>query len=42
VFGGTSGGGAMTAAFAMGASPDEVSARTAAIFLEARALKRLT
>jgi hypothetical protein len=26
----------------MGASPDEVSARTAAIFLEARALKRLT
>jgi NTE family protein len=42
VFGGTSGGGAMTAALAMGASPDEVSARTAAIFLEARALKRLT
>ena len=42
VFGGTSGGGAMAAAFAMGASPDEVSARTAAIFLEARALKRLT
>ena len=32
----------MAAAFAMGASPDEVSARTAAIFLEARALKRLT
>ena len=42
VFGGTSGGGAMAAAFAMGASSDEVSARTAAIFLEARALKRLT
>jgi len=42
MFGGTSGGGAMAAAFAMGASPDEVSARTAAIFLEARALKRLT
>ena len=42
VFGGTSGGGAMAAAFAMGASPDEVSTRTAAIFLEARALKRLT
>jgi NTE family protein len=42
VFGGTSGGGAMAAAFAIGASPDEVSTRTAAIFLEARALKRLT
>jgi NTE family protein len=42
VFGGTSGGGAMAAAFAMGASPDEVNSRTAAIFLEARALKRLT
>jgi NTE family protein len=32
----------MAAAFAMGAGPDEVSTRTAAIFLEARALKRLT
>jgi NTE family protein len=42
LFGGTSGGGAMTAAFAMGASADEVSARTADIFLRARALKRLT
>ena len=42
LFGGTSGGGAMAAAFAMGASPEEVSARTAAIFLKARALKRLT
>jgi NTE family protein len=42
IFGGASGGGAMAAAFAMGASPDEVSARTAAIFLDARALKRFT
>ncbi|MGC2411039.1 MAG: cyclic nucleotide-binding and patatin-like phospholipase domain-containing protein [Methyloceanibacter sp.] len=42
LFGGTSGGGAMAAAFAMGASPEEVSARTAAIFLKARALKRVT
>jgi NTE family protein len=42
VFGGTSGGGAMAAAFAMGASPDDVSARTADIFLGARALRRLT
>ncbi len=42
MFGGTSGGGAMAAAFAMGASPDEVSARTADIFLKSRALKRLT
>jgi len=41
-FGGTSGGGAMAAAFAMGASPKEVSARTADIFLSARALGRLT
>ena len=36
LFGGTSGGGAMAAAFAMGANP------TVAIFLKARALKRLT
>ncbi len=42
MFGGTSGGGAMTAAFAMGAAPEEVSARTADIFLKARALKKLT
>jgi NTE family protein len=42
LLGGTSGGGAMTAAFAMGASPDDVSARTADIFLKSRALKRLT
>ena len=42
LFGGTSGGGAMTAAFAMGASPEVVSARTAAIFLKDRALKHLT
>ena len=32
----------MAAAFAMGASPEEVSARTADIFLKSRALKRLT
>jgi NTE family protein len=32
----------MTAAFAMGASPDDVSIRTADIFLTSRALRRLT
>jgi NTE family protein len=42
LLGGASGGAAMAAAFAMGASPDEVSARTADIFLASRALKRLT
>jgi NTE family protein len=42
MFGGSSGGGAMAAAFAMGASPEEVSRRTADIFLSARAMKRLT
>jgi NTE family protein len=42
LLGGTSGGGAMAAAFAMGASPEDVSARTADIFLNARALRRLT
>jgi NTE family protein len=42
LFGGASGGGAMAAAFAMGASPEEVSRRTADIFLSARAMKRLT
>lgn len=42
IFGGTSGGGAIAAAFAMGASPEDVSMRTADIFLNARALKRLT
>jgi NTE family protein len=42
LFGGASGGGAMAAAFAMGASPEEVSRRTADIFLGARAMKRLT
>jgi NTE family protein len=42
LMGGTSGGGAMAAAFAMGASPEEVSTRTADIFLKSRALKRLT
>jgi NTE family protein len=41
-FGGASGGGAMAAAFAMGASPEEVSRRTADIFLKSRAMKRLT
>jgi NTE family protein len=42
MFGGTSGGGAIAAAFAMGASPEDVSMRTTDIFLNARALKRLT
>lgn len=35
LFGGTSGGGAMAAAFAMGPSPEEISARAAGIFLKA-------
>jgi NTE family protein len=42
IFGGASGGGAIAAAFAMGASPEDVSKRTADIFLNARALKKLT
>jgi NTE family protein len=42
LFGGASGGGAMAAAFAMGAAPEDVSRRTADIFLTARAMKRIT
>ena len=42
LLGGTSGGGAMTAAFAMGASVDDVSRRTTDLFEMARALKRWT
>jgi NTE family protein len=42
LLGGTSGGGAMTAAFAMGASADDVSRRTADLFAMARALRRWT
>jgi NTE family protein len=42
VFGGASGGGAMAAGFAMGASPEDVSRRIADVFLSARALRRLT
>ena len=42
LLGGTSGGGAMAAAFAMSASSDDVSRRTADLFQMARALRPLT
>jgi len=42
LLGGTSGGGAMAAAFAMGASADDVSKRTCALIPMSRALKRWT
>jgi NTE family protein len=40
--GGTSGGGAMTAAFALGADPDEIEQRTHDMFVTRGALRRLT
>jgi NTE family protein len=42
VMGGTSGGGAMTAAFALGADPDEIERRTHDIFVTRKALRRWT
>ncbi len=42
IMGGTSGGGAMTAAFAMGSAPDEVDAATHDIFVTNAAMKRYT
>ena len=42
ILGGTSGGGAMTAAFAAGVSPDEIDARTHEIFVQHKALRRYT
>lgn len=42
VFGGTSVGSAMTAAFALGHPPDEINQRTGEIFVNERVLKRLT
>lgn len=42
LLGGTSGGGAMAAAFAMGSSADDVSKRTCALIHMSRALKRWT
>ena len=42
IFGGTSGGGAMTAAFAAGRSPEEVDERTHDIFVASGALTKLT
>ncbi|MGD9829290.1 MAG: patatin-like phospholipase family protein [Hyphomicrobiaceae bacterium] len=40
IFGGTSGGAAMTAAFALGATPEEIEERTHYIFVENKALRR--
>jgi NTE family protein len=42
IMGGTSGGGAMTAAFAMGAKPEEVDRATHDIFVTNRAMRRYT
>jgi len=42
IMGGTSGGGAMTAAFAMGNSPDDVDRATHTIFVTNRAMRRYT
>jgi len=42
IMGGTSGGGAMTAAFAMGSHPDEVDRATHDIFVTNRAMRRYT
>src|SRR5581483_3501796 len=42
IMGGTSGGGAMTAAFAMGADPEEVDRATHDIFVTNRAMRRYT
>ncbi len=42
IMGGTSGGGAMTAAFALGADPDEIEQRTHDMFVTRKALRRLT
>jgi NTE family protein len=42
IMGGTSGGGAMTAAFALGADPDEIERRTHDMFVTRGALRRLT
>lgn len=42
IMGGTSGGGAMTAAFAMGTPPEEVAAATHEMFVRGKALRRYT
>ena len=42
IMGGTSGGGAMTAAFAMGTSPDDVDRATHEIFVTNKAMRRYT
>lgn len=42
IMGGTSGGGAMTAAFAMGTAPDRVNEATHEIFVTNRAMRRYT
>ncbi len=42
IMGGTSGGGAMTAAFAMGTAPDDVDRATHEIFVTNRAMRRYT
>jgi NTE family protein len=42
IMGGTSGGGAMTAAFAMGTDPDDVDRATHEIFVTNRAMRRYT
>ena len=42
IMGGTSGGGAMTAAFALGSDPDEIERRTHDIFVTRKALRRWT
>ena len=42
IMGGTSGGGAMTAAFAMGVAPDDVDRATHDIFVTNRAMRRYT
>ena len=42
IMGGTSGGGAMTAAFAMGAEPDDVDRATHEIFVTNKAMRRYT
>ena len=42
VMGGTSGGSAYTAAFALGRQPDEIEAATHEMFVENRAMRRLT
>src|SRR5207244_13001009 len=42
IMGGTSGGGAMTAAFAMGSHPDDVDRATHEIFVANKAMRRYT